>query len=102
MADSTIPVIRALLSYSHCKINALDNNLRTALHWAAVLGRAPVCSLLLDCGAKHDSADGYGATPLHYAVKAGSIEAVETLMRRPEVLHIVDNNVPISTYPFFP
>ena len=29
--------------------------------------------------------DSNGATPLHYAVEADSLEAVEVLMRRPEV-----------------
>ena len=30
--------------------------------------------------------DSNGATPLHYAVEADSLEAVEVLMRRPEVM----------------
>ena len=32
--------------------------------------------------------DSNGATPLHYAVEADSLEAVEVLMRRPEVIMI--------------
>ena len=33
-------------------LNALDNRLRSALHWAALLGRPSVSQMLLDRGAK--------------------------------------------------
>ena len=92
VADSNaVEVIRALLADSRCQINALDNNNRSVLHWAAVLDRAQVCSLLLDLNCVlHSCTDTYGATPLHYAVKAGAVNAVETLMRRPDMLDLPD------------
>lgn len=85
MADSDESVVNLLLTNSSCKINILDNNSRTALHWAALLGKTIVCGLLLDHHAKYDCPDTSGAKPLHYAVEGGHVETVEVLMRRPEV-----------------
>ena len=63
-------------------MNALDNCLRSALHWAALAGRAAACRLLLDRGAKADLMDETGATPLHHATEAASQETVRVFVAR--------------------
>lgn len=78
-------VVGILLNNNRCQINSLDNNSRTALHWAALLGKSSICSLLLDHAARYHCQDTNGATPLHYAVQGEHVDTVETLMRRPEV-----------------
>lgn len=51
------------------------------LHSAAENGNVRVIRLLLDLGAKVDARRGRrGETPLHYAARAGSAEAVEALL----------------------
>lgn len=77
--------MEAFLANDRIQINALDNNFRSPLHWAAVLGKSSVCGALLDRQARYLCQDAYGATPLHYAVDAGHKGTIETLMKRPEV-----------------
>jgi len=80
VAHSNMDVV-ALLTNT-CKVNALDNCLRSALHWAALAGRATACRLLLDRGAKADLLDETGATPVHHATEAGGGEAVRVFVGR--------------------
>ncbi|GFR41876.1 hypothetical protein Agub_g2659 [Astrephomene gubernaculifera] len=47
--------------------NAVDENGRSALHFAAALGNADCCRLLLEAGADVDLQDKEGFTPLHMA-----------------------------------
>ena len=85
VADSFVDVVEVLLKHDKIQINALDANFRSALHWAAVLGKSIICMLLLENGARFHCQDANGATPLHYAIQAGMTDTVETLMRKPEV-----------------
>jgi internalin A len=48
-------------------VNSLGPNGATPLHWAAEIGAAEVCRMLLEGGADVDARDEHGATPLHYA-----------------------------------
>ena len=72
VTDSTDAVVAAIIKYSSiltkkkrkkkkkyhsprspsCMLNALDNRLRSALHWAALVGRPSLIQMLLDRGAK--------------------------------------------------
>ena len=68
VTDSTDAVVAAIIKYSSilpkkkndcvssrspsCMLNALDNRLRSALHWAALVGRPSLVQMLLDRGAK--------------------------------------------------
>ena len=68
VTDSTDAVVAAIIKYSFirakkknnhislrspsCMLNALDNRLRSALHWAALVGRPSLVQMLLDRGAK--------------------------------------------------
>ena len=48
VADSSPEVVFVLLNNERCSINTLDNHFRSSLHWAALLGKADTCRLLLD------------------------------------------------------
>ena len=64
VTDSTDAVVAAIIKYSSiltkkkndcvssrspsCMLNALDNRLRSALHWAALVGRPSLVQMLLD------------------------------------------------------
>lgn len=61
-----------------------------AIHWASREGHADVVRALLDGGADVNSPDVNGATPLEYAVAAGSVTLVDTLLAAdadPEKMH---------------
>ncbi len=98
-------MVRTLLKScggDRCQVDALDGNGRSPTHWAAMLGKANLCAILIDVGGAvyASSRDDNGATPLHYAVRAGggtcagagaggaaqgAEETVRTLMKRPKV-----------------
>ncbi len=59
---------------------------RSALHWAALLGKSDLCSLLLDSGARYPVRDANGATPLHYAVRSADLETIKALTDRKQVI----------------
>ncbi len=67
-------------------INALDSNGsgQTALHVAAAAGLDSIIELLLEKGAHEDALDAAGDTPLHVAAKNGKLDAVKSLLHRPE------------------
>jgi ankyrin repeat protein len=52
---------------------------RTALHWAAKLGRIEHVKILLEHGAKVDQANGSGVTALHLAATHGHKDCVQFL-----------------------
>ena len=51
-----------------CDMSSVDNQFRTPLHWASVLGLTEIVGLLMERGASSSATDTLGATPLHYAV----------------------------------
>ena len=106
VTDSTDAVVAAIIKYSSiltkkkndcvssrspsCMLNALDNRLRSALHWAALVGRPSLVQMLLDRGAKAlkryfvpmltfckaDLLDETGASPVHLGILSGSPDTV--------------------------
>ena len=72
-------------------LNALDNRLRSALHWAALVGRPSLVQMLLHRGAKAlksyvgpmltfvckaDLLDETGASPVHLGILSGRPDTV--------------------------
>lgn len=55
-------------------------NQRTPLHWAAVMGRSQVISLLLRSGANPNALDRFGRSPLHWAARSHDVESVKALI----------------------
>jgi ankyrin repeat protein len=53
---------------------------RSALHCAAMMGRANVARILLGAGATVDARDSCGRTPLHEAAGGGHLELVHMLL----------------------
>jgi ankyrin repeat protein len=61
-------------------VNAAQGDGTTALHWAAYQLDADLVRELLSHGAKADTQNRYGASPLSEAVKGGHFEIVEILL----------------------
>ncbi|OQR92715.1 26S proteasome non-ATPase regulatory subunit [Achlya hypogyna] len=65
-----------------CDVNALDDDERTALHWAAAGGHTEIAELLADHKSKINHQDDSGWTPLMSAASAGHVEMVSFLLSR--------------------
>ena len=63
-----------------CDLSSVDNQFRTPLHWASVLGLTEIVGLLMERGANSSATDTLGATPLHYAVSMSLNDCMVTLI----------------------
>lgn len=72
--------------------NAVDENLRTPLHYASRFGFYDGCNLLLLLGAEIDSLDHMSRTPLMHAIKYNQKLIVKTLMGKGSSSDIEDSN----------
>lgn len=89
MHDGTTPLILAArlaiegmvedLIQADADINASDNSLKTALHWAAAVNNVDAVNILL-CTANRDAQDEKEETPLFLAAREGSFEACKALL----------------------
>ena len=61
-------------------VNATQPDGATALAWAAYLGETEIAEMLLDAGAKPNTADEYGETPLTLACSNGDATLVGKLL----------------------
>ena len=69
-----------LINHGAIVDTALVSNLNTPLHLAAAAGRAGLCKVLLENGAKPSAFNSFGNTPLHSAVHSGSLDVVALLL----------------------
>ena len=59
----------------------------TPLHWAALYDQGDVVTMLLEKGAKHNSLNSKGLSPIHVAVFRGSLKALKSIIAS-KVIHI--------------
>ncbi len=62
-------------------LHVRDHGGRTALHWAAIAGRAGSAALLIDAGARADLLDATEASPIDYAQSARHPERVREALK---------------------
>ena len=62
-------------------LHVRDHGGRTALHWAAIAGRAGSAALLIDAGARPDLLDATEASPIDYARNARHPERVREALK---------------------
>jgi ankyrin repeat protein len=63
-------------------VDEVDEEGRTALHFAVGYGEIPCAKLLIEAGAKLDLVDNNKNTALHYAAGYGQAESVKLLVER--------------------
>ncbi|MFH4981776.1 hypothetical protein AB6A40_008485 [Gnathostoma spinigerum] len=78
---SNIGAVDVLLNELNCASETFDNEARTPLHYAALMGHLTMVEKLLAASAKNETRDCYGVSPAHYAAQRGHVEVVELLLR---------------------
>lgn len=79
-AHGSVKVVDELINKGADISIASQDELRTALHLSAIYGHYDIVIKLLHLGAKHNSQDKYGSTPLYLASKFGHINIVKELI----------------------
>lgn len=85
-------VLQHLKSSQAVKLNELDNEGLSLLHWAADRGSPDVLSALLSHGADVNVKDAEGQTPLHYAVSCGHLHCIKILLDNGADVNLKDND----------
>jgi ankyrin repeat protein len=80
VANGRLEAAYGLIHEEGVDVNAAQGDGTTALHWAAYRLDADLVRELLSHGAKTDTQNRYGASPLSEAVKGGNAEIVEMLL----------------------
>jgi hypothetical protein len=80
-------------SMDESAINAVDNEGRTALSWAAQRGDLHALELLLGARADPNISTPSGMAPLHYAAEAGTPLCLESLLAKHANVHCVDHGL---------
>ncbi|RYP13739.1 hypothetical protein DL765_006755 [Monosporascus sp. GIB2] len=78
-----LPVLRP-------QVDVRDHTGRSPLHFACIFGNESALSVLLEIGADPNLRDTLSFTPLHHALKAGSVECAQTLIRHGAGYDILD------------
>jgi Ankyrin repeats (3 copies) len=73
-------MVDMLLASGRIAIDAYDSDANTALHIAVAGRKLAVTLRLLKYGANPNAENSAGWTPVHFAVRAGSVEIVEALV----------------------
>ena len=80
IANGRLEAAYGLIHEEGVDVNGAQGDGTTALHWAAYQLDAALVGELLSHGAKADTQNRYGASPLSEAVKGGNAEIVEMLL----------------------
>ena len=67
------------LLQANANVHTVNNYGSTALHWAALYGRARVADVLLQASASTTAVNNYGRTPVQVAEQAGHYNVAERL-----------------------
>ncbi|XP_047100896.1 60 kDa lysophospholipase-like [Schistocerca piceifrons] len=76
--EGVVEELRALLA-AGANVEARDEDMWTALHWAAVRGHEDVVRCLVEGGADVETRDSRGNTPMHWAAYRGHAAVVRLL-----------------------
>jgi ankyrin repeat protein len=73
--------VRTLLAHQHADANAREVDGTTALHWAVRSDDRRTVAALIEAGARVDTANRYGVTPIALAATNGSADVVAILLQ---------------------
>jgi ankyrin repeat protein len=79
-ANNDAGAVQALVGGGSGNPNQVDDQSRTAMHYAALSGNLQIMAILIKAGAKLDPTDPLGNTPLHLAAEQDQVEAAKLLL----------------------
>lgn len=77
-----LKTLQTILKQDPSKLNAIDEDQYTALHWACIRAHWDVASFLIDKGADLNMQGGDGGTPLNWAVHHDNVEIVKRMVEK--------------------
>lgn len=77
-----VNALQSLLREGELSVNSLDRERRTALHWAAKLGKLEAARILVRAGADLNAVDPEGDTPLILAAEEGHSSLITLLLEQ--------------------
>lgn len=80
--------VKSILTADASKLNALDEEKYTPLHWACIRGHWDVAQFLIDQGADLNIQGGDGGTPLNWAVHHDHAEIVRMMIGKGAKLNV--------------
>jgi len=80
--------VKRIAARDPSRVNALDDEKYTPLHWACIRAHWDVAEFLIEQGAELNVRGGDGGTPLNWAAHHDSVEIVETLLSKGAELNI--------------
>ncbi|KFM71953.1 Tyrosine-protein kinase HTK16, partial [Stegodyphus mimosarum] len=79
--EGDLTVVRELLKSGYHNLDAKNQEGRTAVHLASIMGFDDILDLLLEVGANPNIRDGSGLSPLHYACQKNQSSTVTVLLK---------------------
>ena len=76
-----VNIVKYLVNYQHCDVNAINKRGTTPLHIAAAYSQVSIARFLINRGCNPDIRNISGDTPLHLACQRGEIDMVEYLVK---------------------
>jgi len=83
-----LQTVKTILARDPAKLNALDENKYTPLHWACIRAHWDVAKYLIEQGADLNIQGGDGGTPLNWAGHHDDVEIVKLLIAKGAKLNI--------------
>ncbi|MBN2245368.1 MAG: ankyrin repeat domain-containing protein [Candidatus Aminicenantes bacterium] len=86
--EGDLQTIKTILAKDSTKLNALDEDKYTPLHWACMRAHWDVAKYLIEQGADLNIQGGDGGTPMNWAVHHDDVEIVKLLIDKGAKLNI--------------
>jgi len=86
--NGDLKTVKTILTSDPSKLNALDEEKYTPLHWACIRGHWDVARHLIEMGADLNIQGGDGGTPLNWAVHHDNVEIAKLMIDKGAKLNI--------------
>ena len=86
--NGNIKNVKTILANDPSKLNAIDEDKYTALHWACMRAQWDVAEYLIEKGADLNVVGGDGGTPINWAVHHDNVEIIKLMIDKGAKLNI--------------
>lgn len=86
--EGDLKTVKTILAQDSTKLNALDEDKYTPLHWSCIRAHWDVAKYLIEQGADPNIQGGDGGTPLNWAVHHDDVEIIKLMIAKGAKLNI--------------